>query len=164
MLRIIEAQDRHKLFLSEVCKDATQLYDDIIPGAFEKQAKKFIEEGLPKSYNIGIVNINDINIGFVGLVKLDNDTLYLTALYLLANYQRQGYGRLILDAIEEDAYQAGVKTIVLLVHSEATWAINFYGKNGFEVIETEESKMKKYADNRMANYVLPSTILMGKKL
>ena len=164
MVRIIRAKNDHRIFLSEVCKAATQFYNEIFPGAFEKQAKKFIEEGLPKNYDIGIVNIEDTKIGFIGLVELDDETLYLTALYLLSKYQRQGYGRSILDIVEKDAQQAGIKTIVVLVHSKATWATNFYNKNGYEVLETEESKIKKYADYRMANYALPSTILMEKKI
>lgn len=164
MLRITEAKNNHRVFLSEVCKDAAQLYDEILPGAFEKQAEKFIKEGLPKNYDIGIVNLDNTEIGFVGLVEIDSETLYLTALYLLSKYQRQGYGRLILDVIEKDARQAGMKAIILLVHSKATWAVNFYAKNRYDVIETEESKIKKYGNNRMTNYVLPSTILLEKKI
>ncbi|ABR48410.1 GCN5-related N-acetyltransferase [Alkaliphilus metalliredigens QYMF] len=164
MIKITAAENSDRFFLSEVCIDTVQTYDSILPGAFEKQAKKFSEEGLPKTYDIGIVKLEDLKLGFVGFVRLDNETLYLTAVYLLEVYQRQGYGKKIINTIEKEAYKEGIKRVVLLVHSKATWAIDFYEKNGFYVIEIEENKIKEYADSRMAKYFLPSTILMGKML
>lgn len=164
MIKIVDAKESDRLFLAEVCIDAVQLYDIILPGAFEKQAKKLEEEGLPKTYEIQTVSLNDIKIGFIGHVNLDTNILYITALYLLTSYQRKGYGKVILDMIEKDAYQKRFKRIALIVHTKATWAIDFYEKNGFRVIETEENNIKKYANSKMTKYALPSTILMGKEV
>jgi len=164
MIKICEAKDKDIPFLSEVCKDASKLYDSILPGAFEKQAKKFLKQGLPETYNIGIVNKGNEKLGFIGTVELNSNTIYLTAIYLLECYQKQGYGKIIINYIEKDVYRKGINKLVLLVHLKAHWAIDFYIKNGFRIIETEENNIKKYLDYRMSKYFLPSTILMEKVL
>ncbi len=164
MLKIIKAIDNDREFLSMVCQDAAKLYDSILPGAFDKQAKKFIDKGLPDAYEIEIIKQKEENIGFIGTTGLDEDTLYITAIYILSPYQGKGYGTEILEAIEGKFCDKGIKKLALLVHSKATWAINFYKKKDFTIVETEPEKIKEYSAHRMAKYFLPETLLMVKTI
>ncbi len=164
MLKIIKAMDNDREFLSKVCLDAAKLYDSILPGAFNKQANRYLDRGLPDAYEIEIIQQEKENIGFIGTVALDEETLYLTAIYILSNYQGQGFGTETLEAIKKKSYNKGIKKVALLVHSRATWAITFYEKMGFSIIETEADRIKEYSANRMSKYYLPDTLLMAKAI
>jgi len=88
----------------------------------------------------------------------------LIALYLLPEHQRKGYGTKVLNMVVDSLSQKGIKEVILLVHQKAYWAINFYVKNGFRIITTNEDEIRTYANSTMERYVISSTILMGKRI
>ncbi|WP_034328426.1 GNAT family N-acetyltransferase [Alkaliphilus transvaalensis] len=164
MLSYRSATDGDKYFLRLVCLNTSKLYQYILPGAFDKQADKFMKEGLPSTYSINIIELTNEPIGFIGTTKLDAATLYLTALYFLSSYQRKGYGELILKQLISRSQKEGYQEIVLLVHEKAHWAISFYSKLGFKCISNVESEIKAYKDSKLKPYAIPSTMMMAKSL
>ena len=56
-------------------------------------------------------------------------------LYLLPNLHGMGWGKLMLDHIEEQARLANLGTLKLQVNKQNTVALNFYRKNGFNLCE-----------------------------
>jgi ribosomal protein S18 acetylase RimI-like enzyme len=164
MIQILKAYEKDNIFLAKVCRDAVQLYEKITPGSFQKQAVRFEREGLPSSYEVSIVYYENHPIGFIGSTTLTPNITYVVALYLLNEYQRKGLGTKILNIFLSSLYQNGKKEVALLVHKNASWAIDFYRKNGFEVITDEERRIKQYADSSMNKFYLPNTLLMSKCL
>ena len=164
MIEIVKACEKDNIFLAQVCRDAILFYENIIPGSFEKQAFRFEREGLPNSYEISIVYYENHSIGFIGSISLTPNTTYMVALYLLNEYQRRGLGTEILDIFTNSLYQNGKNEVVLLAHKDASWAKDFYRKNGFGVVTDEEHRIKEYADSSMNKFYLPNTLLMSKCL
>ena len=161
-MRIRSANSKDKNFLVKVCRDAKRVYSDIMPQAFENQAKKFENEGVPKKYNVYIVQKKNGKIGFIGIKELNKNIIYLAGLYLLSNQQRKGYGKEIIEKLIKRYKKQGYEEITLLVHKDAYWAISFYKKNNFKVETDNMERIKKYADGAMEEFAISSTILMKK--
>ncbi|SDD86596.1 putative acetyltransferase [Paenibacillus sp. UNCCL117] len=66
-------------------------------------------------------------VGFVSMV--DN---YLAALFIDVSQQKKGYGKQLLDFVKKQH-----ETITLRVYQRNANAINFYCKNGFEILQEE---------------------------
>ncbi|HKL13069.1 MAG TPA: GNAT family N-acetyltransferase [Halanaerobiales bacterium] len=161
-IKLKEAKEKDVEFLAKVCRDAKDAYSEIMPEAFEKQAKEFEKEGLPEDYKIYIIKGDDKKIGFVGVTDLTEKTAYLVGLYLLNDYQRKGYGKQTVDKLIKLLKEKDYNKICLLVHNEAEWAIDFYKKEKFVSVTGCEDIIKEYSGGRMEDYYLPSTIFMEK--
>lgn len=154
------ATDDDKEDMAEICRSNIELYDKIMPGAFEKQAEKFENQGLSISYKTEMVEFNGENVGFTGIKNLTDQHCYLAALYLHKNFHHNGIGSSVMDIIKAKATQDGFEEILLLVHKEAIWAKQFYIKYGFITIDTEEEGIKSYGNEILKDYCLPNTELM----
>ena len=163
-IKLKKAKKEDVNFLAKVCRDAKDTYFEIMPEAFEKQAKEFEEKGLPEDYKIFIVKDKDDDkkIGFVGVTDLTEKTAYLVGLYLLNDYQRKGYGKKTVDELIKLLKEKDYNKICLLVHNEAEWAVDFYKKEKFVSITGCEDIIKEYSGGKMEDYYLPSTIFMEK--
>ena len=69
-------------------------------------------------------------------------------LYVDANHQRKGIGRLLMDAAVAVARDAGHEGVWLSVWQEAPWAIHFYQDYGFHTVGTTDFWLgkSKYTD------------------
>ncbi len=135
-----------------------------MPGTFERQALKFEKEGLPSNYEISILYYDEYPIGFLGLKILNKKTIYLVALYLIIDFQRRGYGNKIINDLIRLHKLRGIREVILLVHKEANWAVNFYIKNNFIVIADNKEDIKNYKNGILEKYALPNTLLMKKEI
>lgn len=95
---------------------------------------------------------------------MDENITYLPALYLLQNFQRVRYGRIIIDNLISFLKENNSDEIVLLAHKDAFWAISFYQKNSFEIISYEHEEIKLYRNCLLENYALRNTVLMRRIL
>lgn len=148
MIKLRKATDTDLEFIAYVCKSNSILYDSIMPGAFLKQADKYLNSGLPNSYEMFICEDYDKKIGFLGTKIVNHDTTYLVALYLNYELQRDGYGKKIITALVNQIKSESFKKIILLVHKDAYWAKSFYEKVGFNYLSNEEDFIRGY-DNRI---------------
>lgn len=147
-LKIYDAKPEHCEALAEIMRSNAPLYEDIMPGAFERYAHTFLEHGLPQTYDTQMIEYSGEVVGFIGTVTLTDDTLYLMALYLKQEYQSKGIGKAVLNQLWPKYRADGIKEVVLLAHQNATWAKQFYEKMGFSHISSDESA---YATIRMAS-------------
>ena len=161
MTNLVPATNEDKDFLAQVCESVVPLYHPIMPGVFEKQAGRFRVKGLSNRYKTYIVNYNDNKIGFLGVKDITKEISYLVALYFHSNYQRQGIGGKTMSRLYDRLRCKGFKEIVLLVHKEAYWAVNFYKKEDFEIVGETKNEMLDYLP-QMEKEILPSTYLMTK--
>ena len=156
------AVDRY--FLARVCREADRRYSKIMPGNYKRLADKYEKKGLPEGYTIYIVESCNQNIGFFGFAPLDKKIMYLVGLFLLLDYQRQGYGSLTLKKYLEELQADGYEEVILLTHKKADWALNFYSRNNFTIHSGNYEEIKNYAGGRMRSFALPAAYLMKKSI
>ena len=163
-VKLVKAIDSDKKFLARVCKDAKVMYSEIIPESFERQAKKFENQGLPENYDIYLIQKNNKKIGFLGIKRINKNIIYLVGLYLLLDYQRKGDGSKVINKLVSNKKKEDFEEIILLVHKDAYWAINFYKKVNFEIETDNFKKIKEYADGAIKDFTIPSTVLMKRNV
>ena len=79
---------------------------------------------------IGICNVNIVNIEETALIR-KRTILQIGNIGVLPNYQRNGYGKLLVDYIRNYKYKEKIDNIQLIVWNFNEVAINFYKKMGF---------------------------------
>lgn len=90
----------------------------------------------------------------------NNQTVWVSSLYVSLEHQGGGIGKLLLDAMENWAIKQGAKVIVLETHKKADWAINFYKKHNYEIIN---DKLKEYPfDKVLDKDPVPGRPILGK--
>lgn len=164
MINLRVANNSDLEFIAHVCRSNSVLYDPIMPGAFNKQAEKYLSGGLPKSYDMFICEEVDKKIGFLGTKSLTKSTTYLVALYIDFDIQRFGYGKKIMESLLADLKSNNVDKLILLVHKDAMWAKSFYERVGFAYISDEEDVIKNYDNGILKDLYLRNTELYSYKL
>ncbi len=168
-VELIPAQPQDRYLMAEVCRSVTELYDEFMPGAFQRQAQLFELEGLGSYYRTFIINHLGKGVGFLGYKLLSiPSTVFLVALLVHYDHQREGIGSSALEVFQKEIAEnhttVPLEEIVLLVHRRAEWAIRFYLKHGFALITDREREIKKYRGGLLQEECLPNTWLMSKQV
>lgn len=163
-IRIYPATDKDIKDLARIMRSNIEIYHPIMPGAFQKYATYFEEYGVPNTYDVEMIELDGSTIGFIGTIKITDDSIYLLALYLMREYQNKGIGKKIIDDLIHSYSAENRKEIVLLAHKNATWACKFYEKNGFELISMDEGDIKNYSDRILEKHYIRNSVLYSYKL
>lgn len=157
MVFLKEATNKDIKFICNICISTDEIYSGIMPNSFIKQAKRYEKNGIPSDYKMYIVNNDKEKIGFLGITLLNEKIAYLVALYIDKDFYRLRYGQNTIDILFKELKKRNIKEVVLQVHKDATWAINFYKKNGFKNRYSfpEDMKLKFINDTiLMSKYIL----------
>ena len=128
----------------EVINDAAEAYRNVIPGDRWKEPY-MSEEELKQEVEAGVRFygwLDSILVGVMGMQPF-KDTTLIRHSYVLTRYQRRGIGGQLLEHLigvtETSEVLAGT-------WEDASWAILFYEKHGFELISREEKDrlLRKY--------------------
>ncbi len=111
-----------------------------------------------------MIELDGSTIGFIGTIKITDDSIYLLALYLMREFQNKGIGKKIIDDLIHSYSDENRKEILLLAHKNETWACKFYEKNGFELISMDEGEIKNYSDRILENHYIRNSVLYSYKL
>ena len=105
----------------------------------------------------GYVKDGDL-LGVIGKEKV-KDTTLLRHAYVAQAWQRKGIGSNLLAFVERS-----VDTDLLLVGTwrDARWAIDFYRKHGFMVMENGEELLRKYWD--IPERQIKTSCVLGKRM
>ncbi|MBI9012507.1 MAG: GNAT family N-acetyltransferase [Clostridiales bacterium] len=164
MISLRPATNKDRYILSDTCISIAPLYDKFMPNAFNKQAERFLKQGLSQSYDTFIIENDKEAIGFIGTKKLNEQIVYLVACYMHSEYQNKGFGSLVMDNLRNVLNESDMKEIVLLVHKKAIWAQKFYLKNRFVTVSDDKDKILLYGDGIFRNDYLKDTVLMTYKM
>lgn len=74
IISIRKANTKDIEFISEICVETDEIYSGIMPNAFIRQSEKYKVNGLPSSYDIYVISLEDNDIGFLGLQEVDRNT------------------------------------------------------------------------------------------
>lgn len=167
ILTLAMAIDADIPYIAAVCEDAGHIYGDIMPGAFSKLANRYITQGLPEKYQFYVIQmatrerlVTDHSVTPVGMyieMLINPNCCYIVGLYIHSDHRRQGYGKLLLDAVRS---RHGGKRLVLLVHQDAYWAIDFYLKHGFKLVASNLEEATTFEPDMQGIY-MGKTYLMA---
>jgi len=75
------------------------------------------------------------------------DVALIRHAYVRPRAQRKGIGALLLNQLEDTiARSRKVDKIIIGTYSEASWAVSFYQKHGYQISRDPQEIMKKYYD------------------
>jgi GNAT superfamily N-acetyltransferase len=121
----------------EVINDAAQAYKGVIPDDRWKEPYMSAEE-LRKEVEAGVQFFGQMKgerlLGVAGIQALEDTTLIRHA-YVLSQYQRKGIGARLLEYLMG---LAGTDEVLVGTWANATWAIRFYEKHGFNLVSQRE--------------------------
>lgn len=95
--------------------------------------KQLIAEGC----EFYILSDSDKRIGFTEIKRYDDDTLFLSKLYLFKEERGKGYAREAFEFLKSYAKDLGLKSIWLTVNKGNARAIAAYKKQEMEIIRSE---------------------------
>jgi len=112
------------------------IYSEEEKEAFVDSKTETVESLLETSQSRTIISAKegDRVLGY-GVFRKKNDTVvWISSLYVDPESQGKGIGSSLLKEIEMFAKEYDCKVVALETHRDASWAINFYLKHGYEIV------------------------------
>ncbi len=129
--------------------------------------KTIYKETFPKWENFGdylafyIAKDKKQIIGTIALKKVDEDWVKLKRMYTRKEYQGKGIGKKLLEKVLKIAKNKNYKKIILTTYPEMKDAVEFYKKQGFNIVKKPSDKFFTHPSLREYN---KRQIAMEKKL
>ncbi|MGC6431446.1 MAG: GNAT family N-acetyltransferase [Jejuia sp.] len=95
------------------------------------QSKSVIADQVSSGYHYYILKNNLDNVGYI-CIKEENDSLFLSKLYVLKYFRGKGFGKQAMSFIETKAKELKCKSISLTVNKNNSHSIKAYEKLGFK--------------------------------
>ena len=142
MIKLAENRDIEEIY--EVINDAAMAYKGKIPDdrwhepyMTKKELREQLEDGV-----IFFCYIENKKILGVMGIQHKNEVDLIRHAYVRTDQRKKGIGSILLKEI----IQKTKKPVLIGTWRDADWALNFYKKNGFELVSEEEKNklLKKY--------------------
>ena len=135
MLKIEKAEIEDAKTILDIYNDSNKVFK-VVP------EQDIIEtfENMIKTENTYILYEDNRAIGFISL-KDKNTHGLISAIYIKHKIQRKGYGKYILNFIEQEAKHIGLEYLILKALKMFEWTIEFYKKNGFTIFDKKEDEL-----------------------
>jgi uncharacterized protein len=155
---LFEATDEEEMF--QVINDGARRYKDTIPEDCWRDPympRKELRDEMARMRFYGYRKDMEL-LGVMGKEPVKDTTLIRHA-YVRTSQQGKGIGSRLLQFIEEQ-----VETEWLLVGTwkAATWAINFYRKHGYVVMDNEHELLRRYWD--IPDRQIETSVVLGKRM
>jgi len=155
---IFEIKDAEEIY--KVTNDGAKGYGGVIPEDRYKEPYMPMEELKAEMKRIRYYGYRkDLKLlGVMGKERIKDATLIRHA-YVLREHQHKGIGTKLLTFIEK-----GVDTEWLLIGTwkAATWAIDFYKKNGYNLMANKDELLRKYWS--IPERQIETSCVLGKKI
>ena len=136
MTRIRESRKRDVPTIFAIINDAAQAYRGVIPADCWHEPympQDELESEIAKGVVFWVAEENDRMLGVMGIQDRGEVALVRHA-YVLTNLQRKGVGTKLLRHVE----RLTAKPVLIGTWADATWAIDFYRRNGFSLVTGKE--------------------------
>ena len=142
MIRKATDADFDEIF--NVINDAATAYKGVIPEDRWHEPympKEELKAQIADNVTFSCYTANDQIIGVMG-IQDKMDVRLIRHAYVRTTQRKKGIGRLLLQQLIRDSE----KPILIGTWKAATWAIGFYEKNGFRLVDEDEKNrlLKKY--------------------
>jgi GNAT superfamily N-acetyltransferase len=140
MIRLCQPKDIP--FIYNIINESAQAYAEHIPTDCYHQPYMSLDELRTEMQRVSLYGWDENGqlTGVMGLEPIKGVTLIRHA-YVLTKHQGKGIGRKLLNHLEAQTYRLLVGT-----WAEATWAVDFYKRNGFQTAEDKDLLLKTYWD------------------
>ena len=104
---------------------------------------------------------NGAIVAFASFRLKNEQTVWVSSLYVRVDLQGQGYGSKLLKEIEKFALKHKAQVVVLETEKKAKWAVDFYLKNGYKKIT--KNGLAKFPFNKVLEKLpVPNRYILGK--
>ena len=142
MIRKLLLKDANTIY--EVINQAARAYQGVIPDDRYHEPYMPKEELRHEMKNIAFFGWEEEGklVGVMGFQPVKDVTLIRHA-YVLPDYQRKGIGIRLLDHLRQ---MTKSKHLLVGTWADASWAIDFYRKQGFELMSNKDELLGRYWD------------------
>lgn len=134
MIRKCSESDFKNIY--EIINESSRVYKGVIPSDLWKEpymSEKELQHEIESGVNFWAYEKNNKIVGVMGIQNIKDVTLIRHA-YVLSEERRKGIGSKLLNFLRNQTD----RPILIGTWRDATWAINFYKKHGFRMVEKEE--------------------------
>ncbi|WP_413532979.1 GNAT family N-acetyltransferase [Empedobacter brevis] len=96
-----------------------------------------VNEGIAAGDVWEVLKIDNVPSGYLHYKLDENNTVFLSKIYLKESNQTKGIGQLMMNRVLDYAREKGAKAVHLTVNKHNAKAIRFYEKNGFKRMESK---------------------------
>jgi GNAT superfamily N-acetyltransferase len=156
MIRLCTKKDIQTIY--EIINDAATAYSGHIPDDCYHQPYMQMDElqlEMSRVTFYGWTENNKLK-GIMGLEQVKDVTLLRHA-YVFTGFQGLGIGRQLLHHIES---KTNTKILLVGTWADATWAVNFYKTQGFEILPDKDVLLKTYWD--IPQRQIETSVVLGK--
>lgn len=101
--------------------------------------------------------------GFTSWYPKDNKVAWISMLHVASGYQGKGVGTKLIESVEQRAKEIGMRAVALEAQRKAEWAVNFYYKRGYEVLDWDNLNVEPFIGT-LSRPPVESTYVFGKIL
>lgn len=112
-------------------------------GIGEETVENLVEGEKDRNYLVAVAD-SDV-VGFISWYLKNPNVAWVSMLQVVLEMQGKGVGSKLIDEVEKQASEKGCKAIALETQKKAGWAVKFYLRNGYRVLENEESSNEPFA-------------------
>jgi len=130
----------------EVLNEAAKSYKKILPHEAYKEPHMSLKEFSSEAEKINFLTakIEGRVVGIMGYEYV-GDVALVRHGYVKPSYQRMGIGSTLLKVIEEKIRSGGkVKKMIVGMYRKAYWAVSFWSKHGFMLLNNSEEVLRRY--------------------
>jgi len=142
MIRKLLLKDANTIY--EIMNQAAWAYQGVIPDDCYHEPYMLKEELRREMKNMTFFGWEEEGklVGLMGFQPVKDVTLIRHA-YVLPDYQRKGIGMRLLDHLKQ---MTKSKHLLVGTWADAIWAIDFYRKQGFELMSNKDELLGRYWD------------------
>ena len=142
MLRRLFPKDTHVIY--KIINDAAHAYKGVIPDDCYHEPYMPKEEFCRETKNITFFGWEEEGelVGVMGFQPVKDVTLIRHA-YVLPGCQRKGIGTRLLNHLKQ---VTKTKQLLVGTWADASWAIDFYQKQGFKLMSNKDELLTRYWD------------------
>lgn len=134
---------------AEELEVANYTIDDLIAGEPDKEYVVLAED--------------DKIVSFVSFRLKNEQTIWISSLYVDKKEQKKGYGSILLKEVEKVALDRKVPVVALETAEKAKWAVDFYLKNGYKILSLGD--LTQYPYDKVINKTpVANRYIFGKKV
>jgi GNAT superfamily N-acetyltransferase len=145
-LKIEELKKEELIEALEVLNEAAKSYKKILPHEAYKEPYMSLKEFSSEAERINFLTAK-IDREIVGIMGYEykGDVALVRHGYVKPSYQRMGIGSTLFKIIEEKIKSEGkVKKMIVGMYRKAYWAVSFWSKHGFMLIDNSDEVLKRY--------------------
>jgi GNAT superfamily N-acetyltransferase len=88
-----------------------------------------------------------------------NDVTLIRHAYVLPDHQKKGIGTMLLNHLKQ---MTGTRQLLVGTWRDASWAVKFYRKHGFEFMPDKDGLLKRYWD--ISSRQIETSVVLGIEL